>query len=300
MAWVVDPSTMHAGTAGHPGHVGSLCPSSWTEDFDRAQMSTQVLINHATPTDVPVFRYNFPGSFANPPPSATICLNAPQTTATVMRVHKTDGNGDNIAVWLRYVQEECGVTIKSVARSDPDKRNITRGYRVTGTPTEQANHFDIPVTWIAGTQAIDPGFVDLTLQIVGETPLIYQDTFGVNHYGRLTFTRTDLIRTEPVADPVYETLADRILEIRGSNSVPRLESVTIDARTGPDWYPIRNMNMMSLAAPEKPSRYYLGLTVNGRPILQRMCFATSVRHFIARDEWTLRVGLDVAEWAAQL
>ena len=116
-----------------------------------------------------------------------------------------------------------------VGRATADDNNKTRGYRVTGTPVEQTNHFDIPINWISGTTAIDPGFVELTLQLVAEPPRIYQDTFGVNHYGRLTFQRTDLIRVEPIADPIYKTLADRILEIRGSNSVPRLESVTMDA-----------------------------------------------------------------------
>jgi hypothetical protein len=29
-----------------------------------------------------------------------------------------------------------------------------------------------------------------------------------------------------------------------------------------------------------------------------MCFASSIRHLITRDEWTLTIGLDIAEWAA--
>ena len=57
---------------------------------------------------------------------------------------------------------------------------------------------------------------------------------------------------------------------------------------------------MSTADPGKPSRYLMRLAVDDRLIFDRMCFATAVRHVIARDEWTMRITLDIAEWAAQL
>jgi hypothetical protein len=113
---------------------------------------------------------------------------------------------------------------------------------------------------------------------------------------RLNFTRTDLINT---TTSLFETLADRILEVRGSNSVPRVESVTVDARTGRH-FPLHNMTAMSAVRPEKPSRYKLRLQVGGRLIFDRMMFATSVRHTIERDEWSTVITFDVAEWAAQL
>lgn len=298
MAWYEStPGTINEG--GTPGTPGSHCPQGWTEDFDRAQMSTQVLINHQTPGDIPVFRYDFPGSFDASPDTGTITLNAPQQTAFMMAVHKIDANGADASVWLRYIQQDCTVAITSVDRADPDDNNKRRGYRIVGDPVESATHFTWPIFWVDGTEAIDPGPVDLTLTIVGETPQLWEDTFGVNHYGRLTFSRTDLIRTDPLSETIYQTLADRILEVRGSNSVPRLESVTLDARTD-HHFPMHNMNLMSSAAPEKPSRYLCRLKVGDRFIFDRMCFATNIRHFIARDEWTLRITLDIAEWAAQL
>src|SRR5580765_1932566 len=289
----IPPDAIVAGSDAVPGVTGSYCPTSWEEDFDRAQMSTEVLINHQTPGNVPTFRYNLPGTFADPPPSGAITLDAPQQTATVMRVHKTTSTGVDASVWLRFIQQDCTVTITSVGRSTSDDNNKRRGYRITGAPTESASHFSWPVFWTEGTEGIDPGLVDLNLAIVAETPQLWQDAFGVSHYGHMTFVRTDLIRTDPLSDPIYETLADRILEVRGSNSVPRLEAVTIDARTSPDWYPIHNMNLMSSAAPEKPSRYLCCLNVDGRNIFHRVCFAAAVRHFIARDEWTLRITLDI-------
>jgi hypothetical protein len=136
--------------------------------------------------------------------------------------------------------------------------------------------------------------VTVTLSIGTEVPQLWTDPYGVFHYGYLTFTRTDLINTDR---DLFAKLADRILEVRGSNSVPRLQAVTIDARTGS---PMANMRMMSAAAPEKPSRYRMFLHVDERTIYDRMSFATAVRHFISHDEWTLRITTDIAEWAAQL
>ena len=59
------------------------------------------------------------------------------------------------------------------------------------------------------------------------------------------------------------------------------------------------MDLMSTASPEKPSRYAMRLAVDERPIYDRMCFVAGVRHFISPDEWTLRITLDIAEWAGQ-
>src|SRR4051812_35109356 len=107
MAFVVPPGSIVAGTPGSPLVPGSYCPTGLEEDFDRAQMSTEVLIGRQTPSDPPTFRYNFPGSFTDPPPSGAITLDAPQTTATVMRVHRTTADGVDASVWLRYIHQDC-------------------------------------------------------------------------------------------------------------------------------------------------------------------------------------------------
>lgn len=301
VTFTIPPGAIVPGTTGSPGHEGSVCPAGWTEDFDRAQMSTQVLINHSTPGDVPTFDYNFPGTFANPPPVGAITLDNIQTDATVMRVSKFEigGISHNTEVWLRYVQQGSSVTLTSVNRTTADDNNHARGYTITGPPVEQAGHFDWPVTWTSGNTAFNNGEIILDLHIRAEPSQLWQDDFGIDHYGRLTFSRTDLIRVDPMSNPIYMELADRILEVRGSNSVPRLATVTIDARTG-HVFPMQNMDLMSSAAPEKPSRYYACLVVDGRLIFSRMVFANAVRHHITHDEWTLQITLDLAEWAAQL
>jgi hypothetical protein len=287
--WVPTAPGVIVGAGGTPGVPGSVCPQGWTEDFDRAQMSTQVFMGRNPPEGVPVLRYDFPSSGSVPPAAGSISMNGTQTGATRLYA-SSSAAGVDAGVWLAYLHGTCTVTIASLGTDTK-----SRTYGVTGDVVEHAGYYEVPIFWTGGTDAIPNGAVDVTLSIATEPPLLYEDAYGVGHYGRMPFQRTDLVSTDR---DLFGTLADRILEIRGSNSVPRLESVTIDARTG-HGFPTHNMNLMSLASPEKPSRYLCRLKVEDRLIFDRMCFATNVRHFISRDEWTLRITLDIAEWAAQ-
>ncbi len=291
MTWIESsPGQIYPGGSASPARPGSYCPQAWTEDFDRAAMSTEVLIGRSAPTDIPVLRYVFPSDTgAVPPPAGEFSLDNNQQDATTMYVSRTDDLGVDASIWINYLHNGGSLNYQTLADTKEQ-----RGYRVTGDPTEYPAYFAIPIFWTQGTTAVPHGPVDVTLNLGREVPQLWQDAYGVAHYGRMTFNRTDLINTDRL---LFETLADRILEIRGSNSVPRLETVTLDARTGESGL---NMGLMSLAAPEKPSRYLMSLDVNGRRIFQRMCFATSVRHHIVDDEWTLQIGLDIAEYAAQL
>jgi len=220
-----------------------------------------------------------------------------QEAATRLYVSKTAAGGVNAAIWLAYLNRHSSVTFVSAADEDADPpiHETRRGYELTADVIEHGAYYELPVFWTSGTEHVPTdGPVTFTLTIGQEVPQLWQDIYGVNHYGRMTFNRTDLINTDR---DLFEKLADRILEVRGSNSVPRLEAVTLDARTGD---PMSTMRLMSSAAPEKPSRYRMHLEVGTREVYDRMCFATAVRHFIAPNEWTLRITLDIAEWAAQL
>ena len=287
MAWfestpgTVVPPTTSGGTP------GDICPQGWDEDFDRSAMSTQVMIGRQAPTNMPALTYNFPG--ATPPTAGQVTLNAAQSAATVMQVSTTTSDSTDATIWLRYLNAQD--TVRFV---DADDTGVALGYRVTATPTEHAGYFSIPIVWQDGQTPVPAGVAALTFQLLAEPPTLYIDSLGKQLYGIETFQRTDLINTSKA---LFETLADRILEVRGVNSVPRVEAVTIDARTG---HGVANMALMSSAAPEKPSRYRLRLAVDERPIFDRMCFVSAVRHFVHRDEWTLRISLDIAEWAAQL
>ena len=269
------------------GRPGSVCPQGWTEDFDRAQMATQVFIGRRAPT-IPAIPYTWdPGPGTHP--TGTIDLDDDPQDSTHMYISRTDSAAADASIWLGYLHTDCTVTVKS-----PD--NKTKGYRVTATPTVHTTYVDVPISWTDGTEVVPPGPVELTITFSPEAPLLYEDSYGTANYGRMPFVLTDLINTDRT---LFETLADRILEVRGSNSVPRLETVTIDARTGKTW-PTQNMTLMSTAAPEKPSRYLMRLEVDDRTIFDRMAFCVAVRHFISPEEWTMRITLDIAEWAGTL
>jgi hypothetical protein len=295
MSWEGPPGSIvypDAGTA------GTVCPAGWDEDFDRSQMSTQVMIARSAPAEVPELIYHLATTPSDPPPAGTIVTDPNQEEATRLLVPKEVAPGGNGGQWLNFLNRHSTVSYRSAAddTTDPPTPETSRTYQLTADVIEHADHYELPVTWTGGTAHVPTGgLVTLTLSIGAEVPQLWFDPYGVDHYGRMTFNRTDLINQRR---DLFTKLADRILEVRGSNSVPRLQAVTIDARTGSA--PLENMRLMSSAAPEKPSRYRMALEVDDRVIYDRMCFASAVRHYIARNEWTLRITLDIAEWAAQL
>lgn len=375
-----DPDVFNPGSATPvPGQPGDVCPQGWELDFDRSQMSTQVLINRRTitPPD-PKLHWTLTSSTGAPGAGEITVNNDDLRLATTISISSTAAGGVSADMYLRNLTNGATLQLADKGHSDdpvttsdleaqidrsdglrwsfralytglpaadydwvipggnpatadnqqsvsvvyatPGTKTATLnvggvstyditveavvgatnssiGYGITGAPTAGAGYWTLPVTWISGQQIRD-GDIELTLNYFNEPPDLYIDTFGRDYYGEETFTRTDLINVDRTMLP---DLADRILEIRGSNSVPRVEAVTIDARTAPDAFPNRNAELMVNARPEKPSRYRLRLKESdGRQIFDRMCFATTVRHFIRNDEWTLRISFDVAEWAAQL
>lgn len=292
MAWEGPPGSI---VYPEPGTSGTICPAGWDEDFDRSQMSTQVMIARSAPAEVPDFVYTLTATPPVPGPGG-LSADPNQEAATVLHVNKTAMDDVDATIWLGYLNRHSRVTYTSAGDDtvDPAIPETSREYELTADVIEYAEHYDLPVAWSGGTSHVPTGLVTLRLSVGTEVPQLWFDPYGVDHYGRMTFNRTDLINTDR---DLFTKLADRILEVRSSNSVPRIEAVTIDARTGDK---LANMRLMSSAAPEKPSRYRMALTVGERTIYDRMMFATAVRHFIARDEWTLRITLDIAEWAAQL
>jgi hypothetical protein len=295
VSWVGPPGSIVYPTGG-VGVPGSVCPQGWDEDFDRSQMSTQALIGRSSPANVPVLRYNLVALPDSTPPAGVLSTSPNQEAATRIYISKTGAAGNDNMIWLGYLNRHSSLTftLPGNPSADPPVPDRSRGYELTADVIEHPAYYEVPVFWTEGTDHVPAGAVRLTLRIGAEVPKLYQDTYGVEHYGPLPFNRTDLISVDR---DLFRKLADRILEVRGSNSVPRLEAVTIDARTG---MKLRNMGLMSQAAPERPSRYLCCLKVGSRLIFHRQCFTTAVRHHISHDEWTLRITLDLAEWAGTL
>jgi hypothetical protein len=297
-----DPDNIVPGGSSLPARPGDVCPSSWTEDFDRSQMSTEVLIGRTLPSNIPDIVYTY--AAAIPPGGGGLALNgANQLVATVLYLSRTNSTGGSVSAWLRYIGPDTKIRItgSGVTGQNPDTLDdiigqVSLTYSVTAATTFHTSYVSIPVAWTDGETPMLHGKTTIQITLGQELPDLYYDAYGRAHYGRETFTRTDLISA---TRSLFLTLADRILEVRGSNSVPRVDSVTVDARQGRD-FPMLNMELMSLARPELPSRTQLRLQVNGRIVYNRHMFVTSVRHSIERDEWTATLTFDVAEWAAQL
>jgi hypothetical protein len=298
MAWEGPPGSI---VYPEPGVAGSICPAGWDEDFDRSAMSTQVMIARQSPAEVPELIYYLATTPSDPPPDGFIVTDPNQEAATRLLITKQVAGGGDGGRWLNFLNHHSTVSYRSGAddSTDPPTPETSRTYKLTGDAIEHTNHYELPVTWTGGTAHVPTGgLVTLSLSIGTEVPKLYFDPYGVDHYGRMTFNRTDLIN---MRRDLFAKIADRILEVRGSNSVPRLEAVTLDARTGKtaaDQFAC--MSLMSSAAPEKPSRFRMFLHVGARTIYDRMSFVTGVRHVISADEWSLRITTDVATWAAQL
>jgi hypothetical protein len=135
-----------------------------------------------------------------------------------------------------------------------------------------------------------------------EKPVLFSDDAAINRYGMQPFSRTDLLCANP--QQMFPVLADRWFATRGVGSMPRVSEVTLDAATGTpydvgDYRVDPVIDLMATCAPERPSRYRCRLkTHSGRQVFDRMMFATSVRHSISRNSWSLRIGLDLADWSS--
>jgi hypothetical protein len=118
-------------------------------------------------------------------------------------------------------------------------------------------------------------------------PYILDDETGRTLYGIQPAEVTDLITLDST---LFPALAQRIIDTRGYQTMPRVDAVTLDAGRGDE----HTMITMATCRPELPSRYRCRLKQNERLVFDRMMFATGIRHFISRDSWTLRITLDDA------
>ena len=172
---------------------------------------------------------------------------------------------------------------------------MTVGFRITATPIDHGTYYELPVQWESGAATTYTGRGPVPMTLRPEPPLLCIDALGKSLYGVETFNRTDLINS---TTDLFETLADRILEVRGVNSRPprggghdrcphrarhRQHGTHVDRR------PPRNRPAICCASPSTSARFSTAWSS-----------CSGVRHFIARDEWTLRINCDIAEWAGVL
>jgi hypothetical protein len=171
-------------------------------------------------------------------------------------------------------------------------------------------------TWIPGTDpdlvignvdpaTVCPSSIDVVFPRAGTTtralinydgadgpPVQVDDTDAQLLYGVETAPeRLDLQTADPWQ---LDTLATRLLETRGVSTMPRVQSLTLDA--GRD---TATMLAMLAADPQLPSRWQLIVERAGRPLLDRMLLVTAVDHNWDPHGWQASITLDDAEpWAA--
>lgn len=270
------------------GTPGDICPSGWEVSFDRLDIATQIELNRQLPDPPPSITYNLSSSVALPPAANQIRLNSTDQVATThMYIDVTSLEGTPMSPFLRNL-----IAFSEVKISDnTDTENQTRTYRVTGNAVLDSGgtFWSIPIAWIDGEVGVG-GQVRLQLHIDAPLPYVADDEIGQLLYGIETVSLTDLI---PINGAIFPDLAERALITRGYTSMPRLEAVTLDAKASHG--AMATLELMARCRPENPSRYICRLRhESGRMIFDRNMFAVSTRHFIASDEWTLRVGLDDA------
>ena len=162
---VVPPST--------PGTVtgGDICPQDWDEDFDRSQMSTQVMIGRQLPSNIP--RLLFTLVDTGPPDHGELFVSGgPDYVLLVSKQQAVFP--EHINSFLEFIKVDDTIRITHAGSTGQ-----TLGWRVTATPIEHALYFEFPVFWTEGTLPFPEGdAVFFTRQLLPEPPLLYIDAVG--------------------------------------------------------------------------------------------------------------------------
>lgn len=106
-------------------------------------------------------------------------------------------------------------------------------------------------------------------------------------YGVETFERTDLT-TSAVAE--LTKMADRLLKTRGADTIPRVRTVSLDARTGDDV-----VDLLTASSCYRPARYRCRLALERGLVFDQNHYCTGVSHDIGPDGWTSELLLDIAD-----
>jgi hypothetical protein len=128
--------------------------------------------------------------------------------------------------------------------------------------------------------------------IVGNTsepPLraVIDDPSSFALYGVEGFERTDL-STRDQAD--LNRLANRYYFTRGPNTIPRIRTVSFDARTADNV-----VDLLTAASPYVPTRYRCRLLLNRGLVFDQEHYCTGVGYVVTPDGWTADLNLDISD-----
>lgn len=144
-----------------------------------------------------------------------------------------------------------------------------------------------PISW-----EMSWGREDISTRVLlgreGEVQITREDAMDRAEFGVETFERTDL---ETNLDADLGIIADRVLEVRSPDHMPRIAAVNLDAATG------RNVvEVLTAANPYAPARFYCRHQGDdGRIVFNRTMMVVGVEHSLTPETWTARVALDDAK-----
>lgn len=133
---------------------------------------------------------------------------------------------------------------------------------------------------------------DITGRVILETPPndpeTYESSSTIDDYGADTLSVRSLWTKSPTD---RASIADRLLLVRGPDTIPRLEAVTVHAHHSGDNRAA--VDLATLIDPTRPSRLRCRFLDDSNDVVfDDQCFATGVAHHITRDEWTVEISLD--------
>lgn len=150
-----------------------------------------------------------------------------------------------------------------------------------------------PVTACASSWSRPARRRDITARVVVSTtaddavPEVYESQTVIDDYGAESIDLRDLWTKDGAA---RESIAERLLETRTPDSVPRVERLALYGTTSD--MAVDAMALLDFAVPTRLRARHLDSS--GGVIFDDQCFVTGVAHHITPDEWSVDVALDLS------
>lgn len=172
-----------------------------------------------------------------------------------------------------------------------DEASRSPDFILTNDPAIVGANVVCPSRWVRPKRR-----TDITGRVIVQTPPNDPETFEspatIDDYGAETYSVRDLWTASPTD---RESIADRVLATRTPDTVPRIESVVVHVHANYSTAAERDaaVDLASRVSVTTPTRFRCRhLDETGAVVFDDQCFATAVRHYMSREEWTVEIALD--------